>query len=162
MKRYLLFMSFLTSALLYAQDYKTCGTDEMMEKVFKANPTLRKKSELLKQEVNSYVKNRNPKNDDEIYVIPVVVHIIHNGGSNNISDAQVHDAMRIINLDYKKLNSDTSQVISEFTHCIMDLCVRNIIAAPIVNDMNNNRNHINFIIILWISIFYICVNFLFE
>ena len=117
MKRYLLFISFLT-ALMYAQDYKTCGTDEMMEKAFEADPSLRKKTELLKQEVNSYLKNRNPDNDDEIYVIPVVVHIIHNGGSNNISDAQVHDAMRIINLDYKKLNSDTSQVISEFTDIV--------------------------------------------
>ena len=62
-----------------------------------------------------------PKNDDEIYVIPVVVHVIHNGGSNNISDAQVHDAMRIINLDYKKLNSDTSQVISEFTNIVANV-----------------------------------------
>ena len=54
-------------------------------------------------------------------MIPVVVHIIHNGGSNNISDAQVHDAMRIINLDYKKLNSDTSQVISEFTDIVANV-----------------------------------------
>ena len=121
MKYYLLFISLLTTALMYAQDYKTCGTDEMMEKAFETDPTLRKKTELLKQEVNSYVKNRNPKNDDEIYVIPVVVHIIHNGGSNNISDAQVHDAMRIINLDYKKLNSDTSQVISEFTDIVANV-----------------------------------------
>ena len=99
MKRLLFFTCTLLPALLYGQDYKTCGTDEVMEKVFEAEPTLRKKTELLKQEVNTYVKNRNPKNDDEIYVIPVVVHIIHNGGSNNISDAQVHDAMSIINLD---------------------------------------------------------------
>ena len=121
MKYYLLFISLLTTALMYAQDYKTCGTDEMMEKAFEADPTLRKKTELIKQEVNSYLKNRKSKNEDEIYVIPVVVHIIHNGGSNNISDAQVHDAMRIINLDYKKLNSDTSQVISEFIDIVANI-----------------------------------------
>ena len=59
MKRYLLFICFLTTALMYPQDYKTCGTDEMMEKAFEADPSLRKKTELLKQEVNSYIKNGN-------------------------------------------------------------------------------------------------------
>ena len=37
----------------------------MMKKAFEADPSLRKKTELLKQEVNSYLKNRNPEKDDE-------------------------------------------------------------------------------------------------
>ena len=105
MKNFLLIISLISAVTTYAQDYKTCGTDEMMEKAFLADPTLRKKTELLKQEVISYVKNRSPKNDEEIYVIPVVVHIIHNGGSNNISEAQFHDAILIINIEYKKINT---------------------------------------------------------
>ena len=38
------------------------------------------------------------------YIIPMVVHIIHNYGSENISDAQVVDAIRILNEDF---NNDT-------------------------------------------------------
>lgn len=114
MKYYLLFISLFTSALMHAQDVKKCGTDEMMKKAFEADSSLRQKTELLKKEMQSYIKNKNLRSKNEMYVIPVVVHIIHNGGSNNISDTQVHDAMRIINEDYKKLNSDTSQIISEF------------------------------------------------
>ncbi|WP_210515445.1 M43 family zinc metalloprotease [Hymenobacter terricola] len=46
--------------------------------------------------------------------VPVVMHIIHTGGSDNISDAQVNDAVRVINADYSKTNRDTADVIAAF------------------------------------------------
>ena len=46
--------------------------------------------------------------------VPVVVHIIHTGGSNNISDAQVEDAIRVINEDYSKTNRDTTAILPAF------------------------------------------------
>jgi len=46
--------------------------------------------------------------------VPVVVHVIHTGGANNISDAQVFDAIRILNEDYSKKNADTADVIAAF------------------------------------------------
>ena len=48
------------------------------------------------------------------YVIPVVFHIIHNNGPENISDAQVEDAMRVLNNDFNKLNTDWPSVRPEF------------------------------------------------
>ncbi|WP_046242603.1 M43 family zinc metalloprotease [Hymenobacter terrenus] len=46
--------------------------------------------------------------------VPVVMHIIHTGGSSNISDAQVYDALRVVNEDYSKTNRDTADVIAAF------------------------------------------------
>ena len=46
--------------------------------------------------------------------VPVVMHIIHTGGNDNISDAQVNDALRVINEDYSKTNRDTADVIPFF------------------------------------------------
>ncbi|GAB3583987.1 hypothetical protein GCM10027345_30290 [Hymenobacter daeguensis] len=46
--------------------------------------------------------------------VPVVVHIIHTGGSSNISDAQVEDAIRVINEDYSKTNRDTTAILPAF------------------------------------------------
>ena len=57
------------------------------------------------------------------YVIPVVFHIIHDNGSENISDAQVHDAMRVLNTDFNKLNADTASVSSSFSSLIADIGV---------------------------------------
>lgn len=48
------------------------------------------------------------------YTIPVVFHIIHNYGPENISDAQVIDAMRVLNDDFNKLNIDWPNVRPEF------------------------------------------------
>ena len=46
--------------------------------------------------------------------VPVVMHIIHTGGSNNISDAQVQDALRVINEDYSKTSRDSADVLPFF------------------------------------------------
>ncbi|UOQ95981.1 M43 family zinc metalloprotease [Hymenobacter sp. 5317J-9] len=46
--------------------------------------------------------------------VPVVMHIIHTGGSSNITDAQVNDAVRVINEDFSKTNRDTADVIPFF------------------------------------------------
>lgn len=54
------------------------------------------------------------KSSTSTYIIPIVFHIIHEYGSENISDAQITDAIRILNEDYQKQNSDTSSVSSTF------------------------------------------------
>jgi hypothetical protein len=46
--------------------------------------------------------------------VPVVMHIIHTGGADNITDAQVYDALRIVNEDFSKRNPDTLDVIAPF------------------------------------------------
>jgi len=38
----------------------------------------------------------------------VVFHIVHNGGPENISREQIEDAIKLINIDYNKLNADTT------------------------------------------------------
>lgn len=48
------------------------------------------------------------------YIIPVVFHIVHDYGTENISDAQILDQMMILNRDYRKLNADTSTIVAPF------------------------------------------------
>ena len=55
------------------------------------------------------------------YVIPVVFHIIHVNGAENISDAQVEDAIRVMNDDYNKLNTDWPNVQPEFLDLVADV-----------------------------------------
>ncbi|MCS5663749.1 MAG: M43 family zinc metalloprotease [Flavobacteriales bacterium] len=115
MKLYLLFLGLLFSTLLFAQDYKLCGTDEMAQKALETEPELLNNIKLLKHQADSIIANNLfRKTENEIHVIPVVVHVMHDGDNSNISDAQIHDAIRIINEDYNKMNSDTSEVINEF------------------------------------------------
>ncbi len=59
----------------------------------------------------------------EPYIISVVFHIIHNHGPENISNAQVHDAMRVLNDDFNKLNTDWQNVRPEFLDIVADVDV---------------------------------------
>ena len=42
-----------------------------------------------------------------VYTIPVVVHVIWDAASDNISEAQIKDAIAVINEDYRRMNWDT-------------------------------------------------------
>ncbi len=40
--------------------------------------------------------------DGELNIIPIVVHVIHNGGAENISDAQINSQIAVLNEDFGK------------------------------------------------------------
>ena len=52
------------------------------------------------------------------YLIPIVVHIIHNGEAEgtgtNLSDAQIQSQINVLNKDFQRLNADASITPSEF------------------------------------------------
>jgi PKD repeat protein len=64
-----------------------------------------------------------------IYQIPVVFHIIHNDGPENISDAQVYDAMFILNRDFRKQNADTIAIVSAFEDIAADVGIEFVLAS---------------------------------
>ncbi len=103
-------------------DYFHCGTDEAMKKEFELHPELYQqfleREALLEQQdaydfLNGY-KSANKTSSPPVYIIPVVFHILHQYGPENISDAQIHDQMAILNEDYRKLNADTTAIVNSF------------------------------------------------
>ncbi len=119
----------LTNTTLFAQDnYLHCGTTEAMKRLFEANPGLEeqynKDEEIYKQQdKEAAARGYQETNRDvmlTVYTIPVVFHILHQNGTENISDAQVYDAVRVLNNDYRKLNADISQVVPTFTSIAAD------------------------------------------
>jgi PKD repeat protein len=83
----------------------------MVEKSLAENPEARIRFEKLQKFTR---ENREKGANDSLVIVPVVFHIIHNYGSENISRAQVLDALRIANEDLQKLNADTGQVSDLF------------------------------------------------
>lgn len=115
--------------VIHAQnDYFNCGSTQQQNKLFNADPQLKqqfleRESELALQDVkdyaSGYLENKG-KQQLPIYIIPVVVHVIHQGGTENISDAQIMDAIRILNEDYRKLNSTAANTVSQFQSIAAD------------------------------------------
>jgi PKD repeat protein len=69
------------------------------------------------------------------YTIPVVFHIIHAGGSENISNEQVEDCIRIMNRDYQKQNADANNVRADFLPIVADVEIQFVLARK---DPNGN------------------------
>ena len=61
--------------------------------------------------------------DDELYVIPVVFHVIHDNGPENISNEQIADALEVLNRDFRRLNSDTAEIVAGFVDIAADVDV---------------------------------------
>jgi len=151
----------ILAVFVSAQELKHCGTTEEYHKFIKQHPelikTIEKNTILLENHTEEYItnieKNKFQRATGTVYTIPVVFHIIHNYGQENISDAQIFDAMRILNEDFRKLNADTSEITDAFKAVAEDAeiefrlaqldpqgnCTNGIdrIASPLTNDAND-------------------------
>jgi PKD repeat protein len=102
-------MCFLTNVFM-AQTVERCGTHLVQEELYKKHPELKAE----KEEFNRYAAEFTDDGSRAVKIIPIVFHIIHTYGSENISREQVEDAVRIINEDYQLLNEDQTEVVSAF------------------------------------------------
>jgi PKD repeat protein len=114
-------LTFLNAAL--AQERKHCFTTEMYNRKMQEQPVAMKQSEAeLEQFTQNFTQSHaNMRLTNTILIIPVVFHIIHNYGPENISDAQIHDAIAIMNRDYRKQNADTTNLIPAFQGLATDI-----------------------------------------
>ena len=107
---------FFSANALFAQHYPHCGTEDLVEQSLKDNPEFQQNYQRL---LNEIAANRNKntsdvQSTDSLLIIPVVIHIIHDNGPENISFAQIQDAMRILNEDFNFRSSDTNQILNTF------------------------------------------------
>lgn len=125
-----LILNFTANAQVIEGGYRPCGTDQMVAASLAANPLLKAQYEEEQRKAeeadriafqqgyplqsNRSAGNLSAQQSPPQYIIPIVFHVIHEYGSENISDAQVLDAMRILNQDYRKLNADTSIIVPTF------------------------------------------------
>ncbi|MDQ3047043.1 MAG: M43 family zinc metalloprotease [Bacteroidota bacterium] len=120
MKRFLLLLSVFFSISITAQEpLKYCGADEMRISTLKQNPEIAKAviqrdmqlEEFTKQFVADFYAKKTPA---ATYTIPVVFHVIHNWGAENISDVQIMDGMDVLNKTFRKQLADTGSIVAAF------------------------------------------------
>ncbi len=96
-----------------------CLTDEYFQKQLMNNPTL--KNEIISFQKGVQSAGHSLKNARaSVRIIPVVVHVIHQYGPENISKDQIVDQIRILNLDFRRKNADASSTRSIFQNVAID------------------------------------------
>ncbi|MCC7299205.1 MAG: PKD domain-containing protein [Bacteroidia bacterium] len=120
MKRILgivLFCSAIASA-----NAQKCGTDVHYQEAVKSDPSIEKAKAEFFERAAQYSKT--PSNRAAIYTIPVVFHVFHTNGVENISKEQILDQMRILNADYSFTNKNKNKIRSVFTNVAADCQIK--------------------------------------
>jgi PKD repeat protein len=133
MKKLLFPILLFTVYFSFAQeDLKYCGADEMRINTLKQNPkianaVIARDIQLAKQTRAFEKTNKSaclPVHLTKgmarqgtrafVYTIPIVFHVIHNYGTENISDAQILDGIVVLNKTFRKLLADTGSIVAAF------------------------------------------------
>lgn len=94
-------LSLASTAAVRSQHFVPCATDEFHRKLIATHPDLAAaEAEANRQAREELASVMNKKAG--IRYIPVVFHVIHENGVENISEAQMMDALRVMNEDYRK------------------------------------------------------------
>src|SRR5690606_22087092 len=117
--KYLSFIAILLfSNSILAQDsghsnQNWCGQVEQTEAFFNAFPQQRAIAAMANAELEEFTRQYEESNDrdDVLKIIPVVFHVIHANGAENISNSQIESASEIMNEDFKALNSGVNFVV---------------------------------------------------
>jgi hypothetical protein len=101
----------------YAQSTKTipCNTDEAMQDVFAKDPQAKARYEAAQaQLLQEFIQNKNQSAKSAaaafVYTLPVVFHILHTYGPENINDADCIGALAQVNSDLAKMGADAASV----------------------------------------------------
>lgn len=82
-----------------------------------------------------------------VKIIPVVVHVIHNGGTENISDAQIQSQITVLNEDFRKITAtsgDGNGVDTEIEFCLAKKTPDGKCTNGIVRIQSTLTNHLTY------------------
>ncbi len=106
----------ISSHVVMAQQHR-CGTDEHFETLIKQNPAYKEAKVKFDEDYRKFQATYKPedyKTTQQLgkkaapkYIIPVVVHVFHNNGSENISEAQVLSEINFLNKSFRNAVNDT-------------------------------------------------------
>jgi len=125
----LITFSFLFSYSFVSAQKKECGTMEYLEHLKTQDPQLENLMLKNEQAMQNWIKTHPSSKSTKttVITIPVVVHIVYNNPTENISTAQILSAIDIINKDFRRLNADTSATPSVFAalgaDCGIEFCL---------------------------------------
>ena len=103
----------LVSCVSYAQHI--CGTDLWVNEQIQKDPSFEQTVIDNWNKSNQYTNpSLSVSSARALDIIPVVVHVIHDNGVGNISYDQIQDAIRILNEDFRRINSDTGSTNAIF------------------------------------------------
>jgi PKD repeat protein len=132
-------LGLVATGVFAQEDHLNCGERENRVRMFgmypEAEGIARRADQALETYTENFTDEAPERGSQTIYTIPVVFHVIHNNGPENISDEQILNGLSILNRDYAMLNSDISLVVTAFETITADVGIQFALATK---DPNGN------------------------
>ena len=93
---------------------RSCGAYDVLQEQLKADPTLKQRMDQIEAFTTRMIQSGKANKASGTIEIPVVVHVLYNTPSQNISDAQVNSQITVLNQDYSASNGDINNTPSLF------------------------------------------------
>jgi len=104
MKKITLAILIVSSLFSYSQE--RCATDLYSNLLEAKYPEYAVERQKVNSQTKKWIKNNPNISNKAIITIPVVVHVVWNTNTENISDAQIFSQIDVLNADFRRTNSD--------------------------------------------------------
>ena len=110
-----LVLAFIGFANLSVQAQGFCITDEMHRQAIERNPSLLQNQVALEQFTAQFIANQRMQRTsstqtDPTVIIPVVFHVIHDNGPENLPTTSIIREIELLNRNFQRRGSDTGRV----------------------------------------------------
>lgn len=119
---FLTLFSLISGVIMSQTAERNCGTMQHLNYLKTQDAGLEDRMNLIEQQTALWEqKSATMKTAATVVNIPVVVHVLYNTTSQNITDAQIKSQIDVLNEDFRKLNADRTSVPSAFSGLAADV-----------------------------------------
>jgi len=114
-----------------------CGQVEELESVYRSHPEYRIQDSInqaqFQIDYENYLANDYSPDERVSYTIPIVFHVVHLNGDENISNTQIYDCIDNLNKDYSATNADFGNTIAAFQGIAANVDIKFVLATKAPN-----------------------------
>jgi hypothetical protein len=103
-----------------AYGQRKCGTMDHLHATSQQNPAVQFNLDQINQFTQEMIENGVVNMEKSVITIPVVVHVLYNTSTQNISTTQIQSQIDVLNKDFRKLNTDWSNTPSIYQSLVAD------------------------------------------
>lgn len=105
---------------------RNCSSMDVLDRQILESPKLQDKMQRIENATTAYLKKNRTQRVNGIVTIPVVVHVVYNGSTENISTAQINSQIQILNDDFRRMNSDADNTWSQAADSEFEFCLASV------------------------------------
>lgn len=118
--RFFLLFAFMAFGTLSLSAQRDCGTMEALEQHIQQDPAVLQRMEELEKFTRQFQPAEAGK---AITTIPVVVHVVYNNNTEDVSLAQIQTQIDVLNADFRRFNTDADGTWSQAADSEIEFCL---------------------------------------